>query len=50
MGMTEDYRDNKDGEEETTEESTKDDAALKMGGVNPLAEEESVPEDDAAGD
>ena len=51
MTLIEDFRDKKDGEEEeTTEEVTKDAAALEMKGVNPLAEEESVEEDDSAGD
>ena len=51
MTQIEDYRDKKDGEEgEAAEETTKDAAALEMKGVNPLAEEESVEEDDSAGD
>jgi|GEM_PF-2704383 len=51
MIRTEDYRENKDGEEpEATEQTTEDTEALKMKGVNPLAEEESVKEDDTSGD
>ena len=50
MTLTEDYRDKKDGEGNEPEETTDDAAALKMKDINPLAEEESVPEDDTSGD
>ena len=52
MTMIEDYRKKKDpdDEEENGEETPNDEVALEMKDKNPLAEEESVEEDDSAGD
>jgi hypothetical protein len=53
MILTGDYRDDeqkKNGDETDLEPDEKDEAALKIGGTNPLAEEEKIEEDDTAGD
>jgi hypothetical protein len=47
MTRTEDYRDKKDGDDADFEPDEKDQAALKLSGTNPLAEEESAVEDGA---
>jgi hypothetical protein len=50
MTMLGDNRKKKDGDETDLEPDQKDEEALEMRGKNPLAEEESIEEDDTAGD
>lgn len=51
MSRMEDYREKKDGDDADFEPEEKNDkAALELGGENPLAEEESIQEDDTGGD
>ncbi|HEV3245313.1 MAG TPA: hypothetical protein VG102_03070 [Candidatus Paceibacterota bacterium] len=50
MTRTEDYREKKDGDDADLEPDGDDKRALDLEGKNPLAEEESIKEDDSGGD